>query len=59
MALATKMITGSTIVMAFLLAFLLISPFSASKESADTDHEPAAAEGMIAINALRMIKEGR
>ena len=60
MALTIKVITGSAIVMAVLFAFLLISPFSASKESADTDPEPAAAEGMIAIHALlRMIKEGR
>lgn len=59
MALTTKMVTGSAIAMAVLFAFLLMSPFSASNESANTDPEPAAAEGMIAINALRMIKEGR
>jgi hypothetical protein len=59
MALTTKMITGSAIVMAVLFAFLLISPFSASNESANTDPEPAAAEGMIATNALKMIKKGR
>jgi hypothetical protein len=59
MALTIKMITGSAIAMAILSAFLLISPFSASKESADADPRPAAAEGMRAINALKMIKEGR
>jgi hypothetical protein len=59
MVLVAKMITGSAIVMAVLFAFLLISPFSASKESADTDPKPTAAEGMIATNALRTIKEGR
>ena len=59
MALTTKMITGSAIVMAVLFAFLLISPFSASKESADTDSEPAAAQGKIASDASKMIKEGR
>jgi hypothetical protein len=59
MAQTTKMITGSAIVVAVLFAFLLISPFSASNESADTDPEPAAAKGRIARNALEMIKEGR
>jgi hypothetical protein len=58
-ALTIKMISGSAIVMAVLFAFLVISPFSASRESADTDPELAAMKGRIAINALRMIKEGR
>lgn len=57
MALTTKMITGSASAMAVLFAFLLISPFSASKESADPGS--TAAQGKIASDASKMIKEGR